>query len=341
MSRGRTLAIGVPLTLAAVLLAMVTTDAVTGYLRFLVTEMAILALLATSFNLVYGFGGMLSFCQGSFYGLGAYLTAWVTVTTDISPLMGLPLSLLGCGVVAFLLGLLLVRMGGHSFTIATVIIAVGALLAGNTFRELTGGEDGISIAERVAGILTVVPVQPALAKLYPSMAILASVLVVLTVFLRSVPGKILVAIRESELRARFLGYNVCAWRLGVFTAAGALAGLAGALYALTAGHVSTTTLDISLSVNAILWAAVGGLGTVLGPTVGVAILVPLTEYFSTRLAALAQIPVGILLLVVITLMPDGILGWWHQRCARVIAPVVDRDGAVMEVPRTALKETRQ
>jgi branched-chain amino acid transport system permease protein len=341
MSRRGALATTVALALTAILLAVATTDMVSGYWRFLITEMAILALLATSFNLVYGFGGMLSFCQGSFYGLGAYLTAWLAVHTDISPLVGLPLGLLGGGLAAFLLGLLLVRMGGHSLTIASVIIAVGGVLAGNAFREFTGGEDGIPIAARVAEALTVVPLRPALAKLYPAVAILAVVLLVLALFLRSVPGKVLIAIRENELRARFLGYNVRTWRLGVFTVAGGLAGLAGALYALTAGHASTTTLEIGLSVNAILWAAVGGLGTVLGPVVGVGFLVPLTEFLSTRLAALAQIPVGILLILVITLMPDGILGWWRQRREAGVPPVAAQDGPVSEVPHIALKETQQ
>jgi branched-chain amino acid transport system permease protein len=149
-------------------------------------------------------------------------------------------------------------------------------------------------------------------KLHLTTAILFVVLFALSAVMRSTTGKIVVAIRENELRAQYLGYGVFAWTLVVFTIGGALAGLAGALYALTVNHVSTQVLDIGLSIYAIVWTVVGGLGTVIGPLVGVVLLLPLTDYLSS-LIVYAQIPVGILLVLVVTFAPDGIVG----RLARV------------------------
>ncbi len=327
---------------AAAALLLASTGTLSGYWRFLLTEVAVLALLATSFNVVYGFGGMLSFCQGTFYGLGAYLAAWLALGAAVPPLAALPLALAGGGLAGLLVGLLLVRLGGHALTIASVIVAVVGVLVGNTFREVTGGEDGLTIAARVGPGLAVGPWPPGLVALHLAAGTLAVVLGAAALVLRSTPGKVLLAIRENEVRARFLGYRVRRWRLGLFTAGGALAALAGAIYAITAGHVSTATLEIGLSVNAILWTVVGGLGTVTGPLLGVALLLPVTDLLSTRLAALAQIPVGVLLILVITLMPNGVLGWLrdHRRPDPTPSPAGRAAAAAAEAPGIPYKEVR-
>ncbi len=283
-------------------------SALNEFWHFFFTEMAILALLGVSFNIVYGYGGRHSFCQGMFYGFGAYVTAWLAQRGDVHPILVLVAATLAAAGVAFVAGVIFIRTGTHNFTIATVILGIVAFLAGNTLRWLTGGEDGLNFTLSAAQIAGMTFPPPSMrGKLHLTVAILFVVLFVLAWVMRSTPGKIVIAIRENELRAQYLGYGVFTWTLVVFTIGGAVAGLAGSLYALTVNHVSTGVFDIGLSINAIVWTVVGGLGTVIGPVVGVLLLLPLTDFLSS-LIVYSQIPVGILLVLVVTFAPEGILG---------------------------------
>ncbi len=293
---------------------------------FFFTEMAILALLGVSFNLVYGYGGKHSFCQGMFYGIGAYVTAWLAQRGDVHPLLVIAAAMVAASGVAFAAGLIFIRTGTHNFTIATVILGIVAFLTGNTLRWLTGGEDGLNFTLPVAHVAGFAfPPSSMRGKLHVTVAILFVVLFALSWVMRSTVGKIVVAIRENELRAQYLGYGVFAWTLVIFTIGGAIAGLAGALYAVTVNHVSTDVFDLGLSINAIVWSVVGGLGTVLGPVVGVLLLLPLTDYLSS-LIVYAQIPVGILLVLVVTFAPEGIVG----RLSRAPADVGYAEGPLAE-----------
>jgi branched-chain amino acid transport system permease protein len=280
--------------------------------------MAILALLGVSFNVVYGYGAKHSFCQGMFYGIGAYVTAWLAQRGDVHAVLVVVAAMLAAAAVAFVAGVLFIRTGTHNFTIATVILAIVAFLAGNTLREVTGGEDGILFSLPVAEVLGMsFPPSTMRGTLHLAVAILFLVLFGLSWVMHSTAGKIVIAIRENELRAQYLGYGVYAWSLAIFTVGGGLAGLAGALYALTVKHVSTQVLEIGLSINAIVWTVVGGLGTVPGPLVGVLLLLPLTDYLSTLLVY-SQIPVGILLVLVVTFAPEGIVGRLARRSKEAI-----------------------
>ena len=324
----------VPWLVAAGVLAFLSevSSSFNEFWQFFFTEMAILALLGVSFNVVYGYGGKHSFCQGMFYGIGAYVTAWLAQRGDVHPVLVVVAAMLASAGVAFVAGIVFIRTGTHNFTIATVILAIVSFLAGNTLRPLTGGEDGITFSLPVAQVVGMSFPPPAMRdKLHLTVAILFVVLFGLSWIMRSTVGKILIAIRENELRAQYLGYGVFAWTLVVFTIGGGLAGLAGALYALTVNHVSTQVLEIGLSINAIVWTVVGGLGTVLGPLVGVLLLLPLTDYLSS-LIVYSQIPVGILLVLVVTFAPEGIMG----RLTRALdearhtraAPAGDTDQAI-------------
>jgi branched-chain amino acid transport system permease protein len=297
---------------AGLLVLPVVAPRLPDFWQFFLTEMAILALLGVSFNLVYGYGGKHSFCQGTFYGLGAYVTAWLAQRGDVPGAVVLVSAALAAAALAFGAGVIFIRMGSHSFIIATVILAIVAFLAGNTLRPLTGGEDGITFTLPTSTLLGApFPPTTMAGRLHLAGSVLLVVLIGLALVMRSIVGKIVVSIKDNELRAQYLGYSVYAWNLTVFTVGGALAGLAGSLYAMTVGHVSTQVLDLGLSVNAIVWSVVGGLGTVLGPVVGVALLLPLTDYLSS-IILYAQIPVGILLILVVRFAPEGIVGALHK-----------------------------
>ncbi len=328
-----------PWLVAAALLALLplVSSAFNEFWDFFFTEMAILALLGVSFNVVYGYGGKHSFCQGMFYGIGAYVTAWLAQRGDVHPVLVVAGAMLAAAGVAFVAGVIFIRTGTHNFTIATVILAIVAFLGGNTLRPYTGGEDGINFTLPAVQVLGVLFPPPSIrGKLHLAVAILFLVLFTLSWVMRSTAGKIVIAIRENELRAQYLGYGVYAWTLVIFTIGGALAGLAGALYALTVNHVSTQVLEIGLSINAIVWTVVGGLGTVLGPVVGVLLLLPLTDYLSA-LITYSQIPVGILLVLVVTFAPEGIVG----RLARASRDLLRAEASSPEARGVAVEPAPQ
>ena len=118
---------------------------------------------------------------------------------------------------------------------------------------------------------------------------------------------VLRALAMNETRARQIGFDVRRQRLGLFVLSAAVAGFSGALYALVMSHVTTGSLEIGLSVNAILWAVVGGLGTSFGALLGTLIILPLTEFVAS-VFVYVQAVVGLLLVVVAVFFPKGVVG---------------------------------
>lgn len=276
--------------------------------RFFLFQMIVAAYLAMSFDLAYSYGRVLSFAQGIFFAVGAYATIYLASAAP----WGLVLALFGavaCGMIlGALFGVVLVRMDGHNPTIATVILASVGLLAGNALSSYTGGEDGLRLATRTVGVgLLQLRVGSGLPMYYTA----ALPLLMLVVTSWALQGrrvwKVLRAVAQNEIRAQQLGFNVRLRRLVMFTLSAGIAALGGAFYVLLMEHVTTSVLDIGLSVNAILWAVVGGVGTAFGPLIGVFVVYPVTEMIAS-VFVYVQILVGLLLIVVAVFFPNGIIG---------------------------------
>lgn len=281
---------------------------VADYWFFFIFQMVVSAYLALSFALAYSYGKILSFAQGMFFGIGAYATIYLASDAP----WGLPLALagamLGAAALGAVFGAMLVRMDGHNPTIATVILASAGLLLANALSTYTGGEDGLGMATKAVGIgglhLAVGPNRT----LYYTAAVILVALVLFMWFMRhSKAWMVLRAVAQNESRAQQLGFNVRLRRFVIFTLGAALAGLGGAFYALLLGHVTTAVFDLGLSVNAILWAVLGGLGTAFGPLIGVLVIYPLTELIAS-VFVYVQIVIGLLLVAVAVFFPKGIIG---------------------------------
>lgn len=276
--------------------------------RFFSFQMIVAAYLAVSFDLAYSYGRVLSFAQGIFFAVGAYATIYLASAAP----WGLALALFGavaCGVIlGALFGIVLVRMDGHNPTIATVILASVGLLAGNALSSYTGGEDGLRLATRSVGVGTLqLPVGSGLAMYYTAALPLMALVVASWALQGRRVWKVLRAVAQNETRAQQLGFNVRLRRLVMFTLSAGIAALGGAFYVLLMEHVTTSVLDIGLSVNAILWAVVGGVGTAFGPLIGVFVVYPVTEMIAS-VFVYVQILVGLLLVVVAVFFPNGIIG---------------------------------
>lgn len=296
---------GLLLALAVLLAAPL---ALPDYYCALLTQIFAFALFAMAFDILYGYTGMLSFGQALFFGAGA-VTAGILVERYG---LGFPsVLLLATGVatlLALVTGFFAVRAGGHNFVIITVIFSLIFYFLGLHWRDLTGGDDGISFrfpALEVAG-LRLDLADPGVVY-YVVLLLVALFFLFCRVVVRSPLGLVLRTIRENELRASLMGYDVPRCKLLAFVLAGALSGASGVLFALSYGFTSVELLYWTVSGDAVIWTLFGGAGTLLGPVVGTAILVTLSDYLSTWLQS-HQILLGIAIIVTVLITPQGIVG---------------------------------
>lgn len=324
-------------TLAAVLAAPL---ALNAYWLFLMLQVVVYAYLALSFDVAYSYGRLLSFCQGLFFACGAYAAARLASPAG----WGLPLMLAGGTLAATLLGAvlgsMLMRMQSHGAIIATVIIAAASLLIANTLGDYTGGDDGIGLASEVIGAGPEhVRAGLSASNYYVAAVPLVGLVCGLWALRRTRFWTIVRAVAMNGVRASQLGYDVRLRRYAVFLFAAAIAGFGGALYALAMDHVTTGLLDIGVSVNAILYAVVGGLGTESGALIGALLVLPLTEMVAA-VFTYVQILVGALLAVVAIGAPKGIVGTMLERSARAAddpaPPLRDGRGASRDVAHAPL-----
>ncbi len=263
------------------------------------------ALFACAFNLLIGYGGLLSFGHALFFGWAAYVSAHAAKVWGLTPELAI---LAGTGAAAALgvvAGALAIRRQGIYFAMITLALAqmmyFFALQA-----PFTRGEDGIQAVPqgRLLGLIDL--------SRHSSMYVLVAVVFVLAFLLiyriiHSPFGEVLKAIRENEPRAISLGYKVDRYKLVAFVLSAALAGLAGAVKALVFQLATLTDVHWTMSGEVILMNLVGGLGTVFGPVVGAVVIVAMQNY----LAAFGQwvtIIQGVIFVTCVLLFRRGIVG---------------------------------
>lgn len=282
------------------------------YQTFL-TEIMVWALFAMSFDLIFGYTGLLSFGQALFFGLGGYAVAIPVLKLGLGTGAGLLLSMAVPAAVAAFVGFFSVRLTGIHFVIITIIFALIGSTVGETWTSLTGGADGL--------VFMPPPLDLGVAKLdlmdirttyYLVLAVVALSYLFLRRMVRSPLGKVFVAIRENEERARLIGYDVRRYKLLAFVIAGGLSGLAGGLYSLSLKYASATFLHWSISGHAVVYTIVGGAGTLLGPVLG-AVLIMSLEHYLVNLLQATDLVVGAVLVSTLLLAPKGIVGFLRGR----------------------------
>jgi ABC-type branched-subunit amino acid transport system permease subunit len=288
-----------------------------------------MAVLALSLGLVWGFGGILCFGQTSFFGLGAYAYAVAAINFGDTT-WAVPLALIVPTLAAAALGYLMffgrvgdVFMGVLTLTVTLILFAFTNSTAGDEWtigRAALGGFNGMPGTP-----LLNLPLRPDI-PLTPQQVFAVAVICLALCYamskllLRSRFGRVAVAIRENELRAELLGYDVRLHKLGLF--GGAMAGLAGILFA-NCVFVSPTMFSLSYAGQVIIWVLVGGLGTLVGPMIGCILVQALTSYAGTVSALDPNLALGIVLMVTVLGMPKGLLpgigGWLVRVRSRRVA----------------------
>ncbi|GHD51346.1 branched-chain amino acid ABC transporter permease [Thalassobaculum fulvum] len=311
-----------PLKTGAVLLlatAAVVYAFTTGFFGLeLLTEVAILAIVAIALDLVAGYGGMVSLCHGALYGVGAYAFASATVLLGWGGGAGMAMAVAGGGAFAWLIGAVSARTHGIFFIMAT--LAFGQMAYAYFFDSpLFGGSDGMPGIARLdlSGAGLDLNDSRGYALFCTVLALLAYALA--ATLLRSGFGRTLVGIRANEPRMRALGLPVWRHKAAAFGTSGALAGLAGALAAQHTMYVSPGLLHWTVSGELLIMVILGGLGTLVGAVLGAGVLV-FVKHEVARFTDHWHMVVGLVLIATVLSGGRGIFGQieflWGRRGAR-------------------------
>jgi len=298
-----------------------------------------LGIVALGVDLIWGYTGLLSLGQGIFFALGGYAIAMHLSLNSLEPgqlpeffgLYGVkslpafwqpftsPLFTLVAiwvipALVAGILGYLVFRnrIKGVYFSILTQAALLVFFNFFNGQQKLINGTNGLKTdTAKVFGEL--VGSDPVQRNLFWLTVLLVIAAWLLCRWLTSGRfGDALVAIRDDEPRMRFTGYNPTVYKTLVFTVAGALAGISGALYTVQSGIMSPQFMAVPFSIEMVIWVAVGGRGTLLGAVLGAVLINYAKSLISEQLPETWLFVQGALFLLVVTALPDGLVGWWRQ-----------------------------
>jgi urea transport system permease protein len=312
-----------------------------SYVLLLLGKFLCFAIFALSIDLIWGFTGILSLGQAVYFGIGAYLVAlslkinyaiahptrygskfpdfmeWNGLTalpTFMEPLISVPFAVVAALVIptilAFIFGVITFKRHIYGVYCAVITLAESLILQEFIieYQAYTGGFNGITDYGNYVGA--------------PFLWFILTVTVAFFVIARFIThsriGTVLKSIRDNDTRAEFMGYNVANYRIFVFCVSAFMAAAAGAMYAAWVGIVSFLDSGPLLSVEAVIWTAVGGRATLIGPFIG-AFLVRGLEFFlsGSWFANYWQFFMGVLFIAVVLWIPDGLVGtignWLRRR----------------------------
>jgi branched-chain amino acid transport system permease protein len=269
----------------------------------LATRVLVFALAASSLNVILGFGGMVSFGHAAFLGIGAYSVAILMQNGIATAWVAWPLAIALTALVSLLIGWISLRTQGVYFIMITLAFAQMLYYLVISLKAY-GGDDGLSLAARsmVGGGMDL---SNDVHLYYLSLGVLVMAVVLMARLLNARFGHTLQAIRENEVRMTALGFAVFRYKLAAFTLAGAVAGLAGVLFANVNGFVSPAMMQWSQSGMLMMMVILGGVGHLYGGVIG-AIVFLLLEEFLSHYTMHWQLGLGAVLLAVVLFAPNGI-----------------------------------
>lgn len=289
-------------------------------------ELFILAILAMSYNLLFGFTGVVSFGHALFFGIGGYILGIMLefsgLSNGIGLVLGVVVGLAVGGILGLLIGLVSLRLRGVYFAIFTLAVAeMFSIYFGRL--PLTNAEDGFAISTLPTWLD---PAQSRLTFYY--LALICFVLTFLFIrrLLNSPTGAVFKAIRENEDRAQSIGYNTLTHKLLALVVAGILAAGAGMLHILLNKKIGPEILSVTYTVDPLLMTIIGGIGTFSGPVIGAAGLHLLDTFFrnlkvpigsaTLDISSIWDLLLGSVFIAVVLIFPQGIVGTLERQWAR-------------------------
>ncbi len=292
----------------------------------------IMAVYAMSYDLLMGYSGILSFGHAAFFGGGAYAMSLflahvapqvtaayrivgpggVNLTEGVMLIAGL---LLAIGV-SILLGLLFsavsARVKGAYFAMVTLAMAeaIHILSKATDFVEWTGADEGLHGVPIPAWLN---PTHFRLRFYFIALAFAVVMYLVTRRIVHSPPGRVFVALRENESRARMIGYNPAVYRTLAFVTSAVVAGLAGALYGLWTMSATPTMTGAGTTIDALIMTILGGIGTLIGPMLGAGLMEIFGHFFYQWFGARWPLVFGVIFIALVMFLPYGIVGTWRLR----------------------------
>ena len=285
------------------------------------------AMVTVGVSLLMGYAGQVSLGQGAFYAIGAY-TAALLALNGVPPLAGLIAAPVAAAAFALVIGTPLLRLRGHHLAFATLAMQLILLsLAGQL--DVTGGDIGLQAIPQFG--IGSFEVGSASAYAYLTWAGLALVMLVTHNVITSRPGRALRALATSETAAASAGIPVGRYKLVVFALSAAFAGLAGGIYCFYTGYVAPGSFPVLISIQYIVMAVVGGLGTIWGAVVGATAITLLVQGLD-RIASLPGMPTyapsvlsyavyALVLILVVLFLPRGLLPTFTRARRMEIPPI--------------------
>lgn len=282
------------------------------FVQGLIIEVFILALYALSYDLIFGFTGLLSFGHSMFYAVGAYLTGVLLKSFGMSLWQTLGWVFLASVVQALLFGIVLPRVKGITFALVTLGMAsvFHIVIMSRELGEYTGSDVGLQ------GALIPAFISPATERLrlyYVTLVILILMYLLYRRFVDSPTGRVCTAIRENEGRAKMLGYNTFTFKLAALLLSSFTAAIAGMLHTIYQPIVSPGIAGLGYTVTALLVILIGGVGTLNGALVGAAVYRLLDFGLQRYLGEGAGFINGIIYVTIVLFLPYGIVGTWRMK----------------------------
>lgn len=286
-------------------------------LTILLTQIFIFAILAMSYDILLGYTGIVSFGHAMFFGIGAYTTAIMLKQMESTMtyfIFSIIIGIIIAGIISFIIGLLTLRLQSHFFAMFTLAVSGLFLVMAEKWRTLTQGNDGFTFrapelfADRTTFYLFV-------------LFCLLIIFLMLRLFVQSPFGSVLIAVKENETRTAALGYRAIYYKVMSSVVAGVVASFAGSLYVISLRFVNTSVMAIDMTLNALLMTIIGGVGTLIGPILGAAII----ELAQHNLSILAKtypiferwiIFFGIIYILAVIFFPKGVVGTVRDKVGR-------------------------
>ena len=263
------------------------------------------ALFACAFNLLIGFGGLLSFGHAMFLGTAGYAAAHSAKVWGWSPELAIAFGTACAFLLAVVSGLLAIRRLGIYFAMITLALAQ-MIFFFYLQAPFTGGEDGIQAVPR-GRLFGFIELSNIWAMYYTVFAVFIGGFLLIYRVIHSPFGQVLKAIRENEARATSLGYDTVRYKFMAFVLSGTLSGLAGAVKALVFQLASLTDVHWTMSGEVVLMTLLGGLGTIFGPVVGAFIIITMENYLA-QLGAWVTVVQGAIFVVCVLTFRRGVVG---------------------------------
>jgi branched-chain amino acid transport system permease protein len=264
------------------------------------------ALFASAFNLLLGYVGLLSFGHAAFFGFSAYVCGYLCRNLAMPPEVGILAGALAAGALGTIFGALAIRRSGIYFAMITLALAQLVYFL-EVELPFTGGEDGLQGIPR-GRLFGLIDLSDNLSMYYLVLAIFLAGFWLIHRTIHSPFGQILKAIRENEPRAISLGYAVDRYKLLAFVLSATLSGLAGATKAIVFQLASLTDAHWHMSGEVVLMTLLGGLGTVLGPSVGALTIVGLENVLADRVGSWVTVIMGGIFVACVLVFRRGIVG---------------------------------